>query len=156
MGVTQDKLVFRQTRTTCIHSYTHYCVYNQGALHTGGISGVFLVNLKKLVKCTIKKDNNKKKRHTLSSIKCSTYMLVPALCFGIRRCGYPVQKPYIILIKLYMQAAQPKASNRSPPSLNWTVQQKRAHTVSVLKKLIPVFLLNIIFNPYPWKNIFGK
>lgn len=64
MGVTQDKLVFRQTRTTCIHSYTHYCVYNQGALHTGGISGVFLVNLKKLVKCTIKKDNNKKKTYT--------------------------------------------------------------------------------------------
>lgn len=61
MGVTQDKLVFRQTRTTCIHSYTHYCVYKQGVLHTGGISGVFLVNLKKLVKCTIKKRQQQKK-----------------------------------------------------------------------------------------------
>lgn len=74
MGVTQDKLVFRQTRTTFIHSYTHYCVYNQGALHTGGKSGVFLVNLKKLVKCTIKKDNNKKKdihfHHSNAALTC--------------------------------------------------------------------------------------
>lgn len=77
MGVTQDKLVFRQTRTTCIHSYTHYCVYKQGALHTGGISGVFLVNLKKLVKCTIKKRQQKKDIHFHQSNAALTCLFQP-------------------------------------------------------------------------------
>lgn len=50
-----------------------------------------------------------------------------------------------------MQAAQPKASNRSPRlNRDWTVQRKRAHS-QCFEKLIPVFLLNMIFNPYPWK-----
>lgn len=44
-----------------------------------------------------------------------------------------------------MQAAQPKASNRSP-SLNcdWTVQLKRAYS-QCFEKLIPVFLFHLIF-----------
>lgn len=46
MGATQDKFVFRQNEP---HIFIHTLiifVYIQGALRTGGISGVFLVNLK--------------------------------------------------------------------------------------------------------------
>lgn len=52
-------------------------------------------------------------KHTLVSIKYSTYMLVPALCL-ILCDGEPSQRACIILIKLYMQATQPKASKQSP------------------------------------------
>ena len=45
-GCDSRQVCFQTERNTYIHSYTHYCVYIQGALHTGGISGVFLVNLK--------------------------------------------------------------------------------------------------------------
>lgn len=142
-GCDSRQVCFQTERTTYIHSYTHYCVYIQGALHTGGISGVFLVNLKIGLL-------HYEKKHTLASIKCSTYMLVPALCFGLRWCGYPFQRACIILINLYMQAAQPKASNRSPSlKCDRTVQLKRAHS-QCFEKLIPVFLLNMVFNPYPW------
>ena len=145
MGATQDKFVFRQKEPhVFIHTLVHYFVYIQGALHTGGISGVFSVNLKIGLM-------HYEKNHTLASIKCSTYMLVPALCFGLRWCGRPFQRACIILINLYMQAAQPKASNPSPGlKRDWTVRQKWALR-QCFEKLIPVFLLNMIFNPYPWK-----
>lgn len=77
MGVTQDKFVFRQKEP---HVFIHTLIFvfiSRGHLHTEGISGVFSVNLK------IGLMHYMKKRHTLASIKCSTYMLVPALCFGI-------------------------------------------------------------------------
>lgn len=129
-GCDSRQVCFQTERTACNHSYPHFCVYNQGALHTGGISGVILVNLKIGLM-------HYEKKHTLASIKCSTYMLVPALCFGLRWCGYPFQRACIILINLYMQAAQPKASNRSP-GLNpdWTVQ-KRARK-QCFKKVNPI------------------
>lgn len=74
--MTQDKFVFRQKEP---HIFIHTLIIVfiiQGALHTGGISGVFLVNLK------IGLMHYLKKNHTLASIKCSTYMLVPALCLA--------------------------------------------------------------------------
>lgn len=94
------------------------------------------------------------KNHTFASIKCSTYMLVPALCFGLWWCGFPFQRACIVLINLYMQAAQPKASNQGP-SLNrdWTIQTWLPVSVSKKKekKLSPDFLLHMIFNLCPLK-----
>lgn len=46
MGVTQDKFVFRQQEP---HVFIHTLIFvfiSRGHLHTGGISGVFSVNLK--------------------------------------------------------------------------------------------------------------
>lgn len=150
MGATQDKFVFRQKEP---HIFIHTLIIvfiSRGHCIQEEYQVCFLVNLK------IGLLHYEKKTHTLASIKCSTYMLVPALCFGLRWCGYPFQRACIILINLYMQATQPKASNWSP-SLNrdWTVQLKRAHS-QCFEKLIPVFLLNMIFNPYPWKYFFLK
>lgn len=127
VGVTQDKVVFRQKEP---HVFIHSLLkslffYMQEALHREEISGVFLKNLKIGFNALWKKQ--KKQNITLASIKCSTYMLVPALFFGLWWCGYPFQWACIILINLYMQAAQPNASNPSPSlNLNWTIQQKWA------------------------------
>lgn len=76
-GCDSRQVCFQTERTTYIHSYAH-CVYILGALHTVGRSSVLLANLK----IGLMHYENKKKRHTLTSIKCSTYMLVPALCFA--------------------------------------------------------------------------
>lgn len=52
---------------------------------------------------------------------------------------------------VYAGCAAKSVKTRSP-SLNrdWTVQLKRAHS-QCFEKLIPPFLRNMIFNPYPWE-----
>lgn len=58
------------------------------------------------------------KNHTLASIKFSTYMLVPALCFGLRWCGYPFQRACIIFNQFVYAGCAAKSVKTEAPSLN--------------------------------------
>lgn len=145
-GCDSRQVCFQTERTTYIHSYTHYCVYIQGALHTGGISGVFLVNLKiglmhyeKPYTCI----NQMQHLHA-----CSSLMFWPLMVW----ISIPESMHYF---NQFVYAGCAAKSVKPSPSLNcdWTVQLKRAHS-QCFEKLIPVFLLNMIFNPYPRKYFF--
>lgn len=135
-GCDSRQVCFQTDRTAYSFIHSLLCIYPGGIAYKR-ISGVFLANLKiglmhykKIYSCI----NQMQHLHACSS-----------LMFGLLWWWYPFQRACIILINLYMQAAQPKASNRSPSrTRDWTVQLKRAHS-QCFEKLIPVFLFNMIF-----------
>lgn len=147
MGATQDKFVFRQNEP---HIFIHTLiifVYIQGALRTGGISGVFLVNLKiglmhyeKPYTCI----NQMQHLHA-----CSSLMFWPLMVW----ISIPESMHYF---NQFVYAGFAAKSVKPNPVWNVIGPFSRSElSVSVLKSESQSFYLTL-FSIHIFGNIFGK
>jgi len=127
-GCDSRQVCFQTGRTTCIHSHTRVDI--QGALHTGEISGVFLVNLKigllhyeKPYTCI----NQMQHLHA-----CSSLMFWPSMGW----ISIPESTHYF---NQFVYAGCAAKSVKPIPRPSRAARLQRAH-----RELIPVLLLDLI------------